>query len=274
MHKAELYSSSHGLQKRDAAHALTEYLDHMTWRPGDRVLDVGCGPGFVTAQELMPRLPQDFAILVGTDVSHAMVQHATSTYVQPKLKFAHLDISSTHIDKELWEPGFDKIFSFYCLHWIPDQRTAVNNIYHLLRPAGEALVLLMAKCPVFNVYTAQSNKPKWQQYMKDASRYISPYHQLKDPKSEFINIVEDVGFHVVDCDCRQNKFNYGTLERLKDAIKAVNPFMDRIPEELQEEYLNDCLSEARRIKCTESNNNVEEVTTVSYDIIVAHIKKP
>ena len=50
--------------------------------------------------------------------------------------------------------------------------------------------------------------------------------------------------------------------------------MDRIPQEIQEEYLNDCILEARKIKCTETNNNENEVTSVRYDTIIAYIKKP
>jgi juvenile hormone acid methyltransferase len=123
MHNAELYSSSHGLQKRDAVQVLTEYIDSMNWKPEDRVLDLGCGPGFVTAQELMPRLPADFELLVGADVSPSMVQHAIKTYTHPKLRFVEFDLSKDiRGNSDPWAAGFDKIFSFYCLHWIPDHR--------------------------------------------------------------------------------------------------------------------------------------------------------
>ena len=132
MHRAELYSSSHGLQKRDAAQTLSKYLNLMSWKPGDRILDVGCGPGFVTTQELMPRLPENFSVLVGTDISKTMVQHASTTYMHPKLRFSHLDISSPNINNELYDPGFDKIFSFYCLHWIPEQRSDSQSTFSYL----------------------------------------------------------------------------------------------------------------------------------------------
>lgn len=123
MHDAELYTASHELQKRDAVQVLSEYLNSMSWKPGDRVLDLGCGPGSVTWQELMPRLPVDFGILVGADVSPLMVQHASNTYTHPKLRFAQFDLTKdVRGTSEISALGFDKIFSFYCLHWIPDQR--------------------------------------------------------------------------------------------------------------------------------------------------------
>lgn len=123
MHDAEIYSASHELQKRDAVKVLSEYINTMRWKPGDRVLDLGCGPGSVTSQELMPRLPADFGALVGADVSPVMVQHASNTYTHPKLRFAQFDLSKDiRATSELSALAFDKIFSFYCLHWIPDQR--------------------------------------------------------------------------------------------------------------------------------------------------------
>ncbi|XP_069675150.1 juvenile hormone acid O-methyltransferase-like [Periplaneta americana] len=276
MDKAELYSAAHDLQKRDAGLLLSEYLRSMTWGPGERVLDLGCGPGFVTTQLLLPRLPLDLDLLVGADVSAAMVKHASDRYCHPKLKFVQLDLGTDiPVDSELRTPGFDKIFSFYCLHWILDQRRAVRNIFNLLRPGGEALIVFVAKCPIFNVYNSQYQKPEWRIYMEDVHRFISPYHQSEDPGEEFNELLREVGLDVIKCECRKNEYTYNSTDCLKESIKAVNPFLDRIPQNLHEEYLNDCLLEASKLKFVEENNNAgETLTAVRYELIIAYARKP
>ena len=67
MNNVKLYVSYHELPKRDSANVLSEYINSMSWKPGDRVLDLGCGPGSVTTEVLLPRLPADFGLLVGAD---------------------------------------------------------------------------------------------------------------------------------------------------------------------------------------------------------------
>ena len=123
MNDAKLYASCHELQARDSAKVLSEYINSMSWKTGDRVLDLGCGPGSVTKQVLMPRLPADFGLLVGADLSADMIQYASKTYEHPKLRFTQFDLAKDIGNTSQLQPsGFDKIFSFYCLHWIPDQR--------------------------------------------------------------------------------------------------------------------------------------------------------
>jgi hypothetical protein len=57
-------------------------------------------------------------------------------------------------------------------------------------------------------------------------------------------------------------------------MRAVNPFLDRIPTELHEEYLADCLMEAEKQKFIETNNNIDEkVPSFRYELIVAHARK-
>ena len=130
MNDAKLYSSCHELQTRDATSVLSQYINSMSWNTGDRVLDLGCGPGGVTSQVLMPRLPADFGLLVGADLSADMIQHASKTYTHSKLRFAQFDLAKdVGNTSQLRSSGFDKIFSFYCLHWIPDQR-----YYSALKP--------------------------------------------------------------------------------------------------------------------------------------------
>ena len=133
MNDAKLYASYHGLQARDDTKVLSEYINLMSWKTGDGVLDLGCGPGSVTTQVLMPRLPEDFGLLVGADLSAKMIQYANETYTHSKLKFTQFDLAKDIGNTpELRPLDFDKIFSFFCLHWISDQRyyLAIKPEFH------------------------------------------------------------------------------------------------------------------------------------------------
>ena len=123
MNDPKLYDLYHGLPRRDVTKVLSEYINSMSWKTGDRVLDLGCGPGSVTTQVLMPRLPADFGLLVGADLSADMIQFASNNYTHYKLTFTQSDLAKD-VEKtsQLRPSGFDKIFSFFCLNWIPDQR--------------------------------------------------------------------------------------------------------------------------------------------------------
>ena len=123
MNDPKLYASSNALTVRDVTKVLSEYIKSMSWKTGDRVLDLGCGPGNVTTEVLMPRLPEDFGVLVGADLSADMIQYASETYTNSKLRFTQFDLAKDIGNTSQLRPSdFDKIFSFFCLQWIPDQR--------------------------------------------------------------------------------------------------------------------------------------------------------
>ena len=63
MHNAPLYASSNQMQRRDASLALAAHVPKMKWSKGERILDVGCGSGDVTASLLAPALPSDISLL-------------------------------------------------------------------------------------------------------------------------------------------------------------------------------------------------------------------
>jgi len=65
----------------------------MSWKTGDRVLDLGCGPGRVTTKVLLPRLSADFSLLVGADLSADIVQYATKNYTHSKLRITQFDLA-------------------------------------------------------------------------------------------------------------------------------------------------------------------------------------
>ena len=124
MNKPKLFADSgENLTAKEVTKVLSKYINKMSWKTGDRVLDLGCGPGSVTTKVLMPRLPADFGLLVGADLSADMIQYASETYTHPKLRFIQFDLAKDiENTSQLLLSSFDKIFSFFCLNWIPDQR--------------------------------------------------------------------------------------------------------------------------------------------------------
>lgn len=126
MDQVTLYSDSHELQKSDAAYVLQNYFRFVRWSVDEEstVLDVGCGDGDVTLHLLLPLLGKRSKKLIAADVSEEMIEFAKSRCQSSKVTFIKLDIGADNIPAD-YELNFDHIFSFYCLHWVQDQRLVV-----------------------------------------------------------------------------------------------------------------------------------------------------
>lgn len=93
-------------------------------RAGEKILDVGCGTGQLTAE-----IADSGALIVGLDNSEEMLRHARQNY--PAVSFVLADASSFRFA----EP-FDAIFSNAALHWVKNAESAVESIARALRPGG------------------------------------------------------------------------------------------------------------------------------------------
>uniref|UniRef100_A0A8D8SUL3 Juvenile hormone acid O-methyltransferase n=1 Tax=Cacopsylla melanoneura TaxID=428564 RepID=A0A8D8SUL3_9HEMI len=273
MHKATLYETNNSMQQLDTAKLLSQYIDQFSWGPNELVLDVGCGPGNVTVKLLLVNLPSSVIKLVGMDVSPNMIKHATNNYTNPKLEFVVSNIADQNLET-VFQTKFSKIFSFYCLHWVQDQRQAFSNMFNLLSPGGEVLLLLNASNPIYELYEKISTRDKWAKYTQDVARFVSPYHHSKHPISEMNSLLHQVGFNIIQCYINTSSFSYRNLSDLRQALLSVNPFLERIPDGLQDEFLDDLVD-------TVLNGNLREVfpkenNTVSFNytqIIVFAAKK-
>ena len=102
-------------------------------RSGERVLDVGCGTGHLTA-----KIAATGADVLGIDASGSMVRQARTNY--PNLRFEVLDALEMRL-----EPLFDAVFSNAVLHWITEPYVAASNIFGALRPGGRFVAELGGK---------------------------------------------------------------------------------------------------------------------------------
>jgi trans-aconitate methyltransferase len=117
---ADLYDSKYSFVFQYGENVL-ELLDV---KPGERVLDLGCGTGYLASQ-----IQAKGAFVIGADASPEMVEKAKSTY--PDVEFVVADGTNYHFD----EP-FDSVFSNATLHWIKDADALTKNVYKSLKPGG------------------------------------------------------------------------------------------------------------------------------------------
>lgn len=137
MNKPEMFHLTKHLSQHDSRQTLEDYASSFKWRSGggDSALDAGSGPGDVTTEVVLQFLPANFKRLVGADVSKEMVEFCRKTYNHPKLSFEQFNFDQ-ELEKQPFsnvEP-FDHIFSFYCLHFIQNQKLCLQNFYKLLNP--------------------------------------------------------------------------------------------------------------------------------------------
>ncbi len=108
------------------------------WPPEARVLEVGCGAGWMWA-EAAARLPTDLDLTL-TDLSPGMVTEAVdrvgslSRYRRTAGRVADIQ------DLPFRSDSFDAVVAVYVLHHVPDARRAVAEMARVLRPGGAALV--------------------------------------------------------------------------------------------------------------------------------------
>jgi trans-aconitate methyltransferase len=101
-----------------------DLLKILSPQPGERILDIGCGTGQLTAQ-----IADADTIVIGIDAVPAMIEKAQANY--PHLKFAVADARSFQLNTQ-----FDAVFSNATLHWIPEADAVINSIHQALKPQG------------------------------------------------------------------------------------------------------------------------------------------
>ena len=106
----------------------TSVIELLDPKPGERILDVGCGLGQLTAQ-----IVDSGAEVVGVDSSAAMIDEARRT--RPDIEFQLGDVQCLDTASP-----FDAVFSNAALHWITQPDNAALCIARALKPTGRLAV--------------------------------------------------------------------------------------------------------------------------------------
>jgi arsenite methyltransferase len=164
-------------------------LRRMDLRPGDRVLDLGCGSGWAT--RLLARLtadgPKGFGQVVGLDISDEMVRQARAA----SKDFDNIMFVQGSAAQIPWEENFfDKVLSVESFYYYPDQDRALAELFRVMAPHGRLFILI-------NLYKDNEFSLQWVPKLKvpvhvrSAGEYVELLKQHAFLNVEYAQIPDD-----------------------------------------------------------------------------------
>jgi ubiquinone/menaquinone biosynthesis C-methylase UbiE len=158
----------------------------MDLRPGERVLDLGCGSGWAT--RLLSRLvgegPEGFGQVVGLDVSDEMIRQARAA----SKDFENILYVLGSAQQIPWEENFfDKVLSVESFYYYADQDRSLTELFRVMAPHGRLFILINLYKD--NPYSLQwVDKLKVPVHVRSAAEYVKllQKHAFENVESRFI----------------------------------------------------------------------------------------
>jgi len=193
------YAHISGLQAAMAA----EVLALVAFAGTERVLDVGCGDGKITAA-LAARVPQ--GSVVGVDPSHDMIAFAAAHFgpaACPNLRFDVGDARTLP-----YRDAFDRVVSFNALHWVPEQDAALRSIRRALTVTGQVLLRLVPDGERTSLETVVEQTRRVPQWAPAFAGFRDPYLHLTP--AQYTAVAERNGLRVTTLTVHDKAWDFGS----------------------------------------------------------------
>jgi trans-aconitate 2-methyltransferase len=211
----------------------------------ERVLDIGCGEGKITA-EIAQRLPG--GSVLGIDPSTRMIAFAQAHFPSsacPNLRFAIGDATALPYRDE-----FDLVVSFNALHWVHDQSAALRGIRAALKENGRTFLEFVPQGPrkcLEDVIEETCRTARWARYFGEAHR--APYVHFTP--EQYTQLAEQSGLRVERVEREAGSWDFGSRQKFADwAHVTFVPWTGNIPQDEHAAFIADVLDRYDRIDDT------------------------
>ena len=136
-------------------------------KPGERILDLGCGDGVLTV-----KLVEAGAEVVGVDASDTMIAVA---------KARGLDVHVVDGQSLDFEAEFDAVFSNAALHWMLDGEAVARGVFRALKPGGRFVGEMggHGQCRYSALRAADGTVAPWLQGAGGRSAMVSRHYRVQ-----------------------------------------------------------------------------------------------
>jgi len=204
------YSRQSGLQLAMAE----EQLSRLSLQGTERILDVGCGDGKITA-EIARRVPH--GSVLGVDPSQDMIAFASNHFGPPTQTNLGFEVADSR--RLPYRNEFDLVVSFNALHWVPQQDAALHAIHTALKPAGLALLRFVSEgqrpC-LEDVIEAIRQREPWADYFQGFQKpYVHPTPE------DYQSLAERCGFQTLRLAVDDKAWDFKTREAFLAFARAT-----------------------------------------------------
>ncbi|XP_037041841.1 juvenile hormone acid O-methyltransferase-like [Bradysia coprophila] len=232
---------------------MEEYKTKFNWSADgrDSLMDIGCAGGGITIDYILPIMPTNFDRLIGVDISEDMIAYAQKMHSKPNIEFKTFNIETGNTG-EL--PQVDHITVLYVFHLVHDHDKALSNVYNLLKPGGDCLILFIPQFRYYTAYEQLSRHPKWSKYMKSVKDAIVPCYFSETPESDFEQLLKKHRFSSVEIATDVSSYHMGDVNIFKKFITTVYHFYEGIPLEEHDAFTDDFARVAVNVFNSIANN--------------------
>lgn len=211
-----------------------ELIAKLDLKGNERILDIGCGDGKVTA-EIASYLPN--GSVLGIDNSENMIDFAQSQFPAsnfPNLTFQHKDALQLNFHDE-----FDVIVSFACLHWVNDHLPVLAGIKNSLKSSGRILLQMGGKGNALSIGRGIEKviySEKWSQYFDNLSLQTGFYSD-----DEYKELLKSTGLNAQRVELIPTDMIHQGKEGLLGWIRTLGSanYVCRVPKDLQSEIITE-----------------------------------
>ena len=211
-----------------------EAISQLEFSEDERVLDVGCGDGFLT-RAVADMVPLGYA--VGVDASPRMIAtaHAAAAPTESGPWFAVADVRRLPFGRH-----FDVVKSFNALHWVPEQQRALAQIASVVRPGGRVLIQVVCageRTSLESVAMTVCHRPRWARWFDG---FVAPFIHV-DPAS-YGDLAGSAGLALEDVAVTDREWDFGSRSMFERwCAVGSTAWTDRLPVEDRTRFVEDAV---------------------------------
>jgi trans-aconitate 2-methyltransferase len=214
----EDYAKISGLQRT----MIEEARGRLALCESDRVLDVGCGDGYLT-RAIAQMVPRGYA--AGVDRSRRMI--ATAKAAQQQMAsgpwFVMADARRLPFGR-----CFDLVVSFNALHWVPEQQQALTQIACVLRSGGRALIQVVCAGERTSLEAVAMETCRDRRWAEHFEGFAAPYVHVEADR--YAELAASAGLTLESLDVTDREWDYGSRQAFRQWCEVgTTAWTDRLP---------------------------------------------